>query len=93
MSESVNYAIGSVKVNGNGRIVLPAFMRKQLGIEAGSTINIQIRNQLIQIWTGERKCSRCSQPLWTSSFIADFGICRECFAELISDIMKGGELH
>ena len=49
------------KVTQGGRIVIPAEMRKQLGIEIGETVNISIEDGALQILTRRQALRRTQQ--------------------------------
>ncbi|MGB7556799.1 MAG: AbrB/MazE/SpoVT family DNA-binding domain-containing protein [Candidatus Korobacteraceae bacterium] len=47
-----------VRVNENGRIVIPAAFRKALGIEAGDEVVLSIQDDELRITTQQRRIQR-----------------------------------
>ncbi len=47
-----------VKVNENGRVVIPAAFRKALGIEAGDEVVLRIQDDELRITTQQRRIQR-----------------------------------
>ncbi len=54
------------KVNQGGRIVIPAEMRKQLGIEIGDDVNLSLEDDLLKISTGKLALKRIRQAVQIS---------------------------
>lgn len=53
--------IVKTRVTQGGRIVIPAEMRKQLGIEIGETVNITIEDGALKILTRRQALRRAQQ--------------------------------
>ena len=47
-----------MKVNENGRVVIPAAFRKALGIEAGDEVVLRIQDDELRITTQQRRIQR-----------------------------------
>ncbi len=47
-----------VRINENGRVVIPAAFRKALGIEAGDEVVLSIRDDELRITTQQRRIQR-----------------------------------
>lgn len=82
-------AITTRKVDELGRIVLPANVRKILGIEAGSELQIECRNHEIVLKIPENSCYICGSkkdlvPLENSH------ICLSCVKKLEQALQKAG---
>lgn len=50
-----------MRVNQNGRVVIPASFRKQLGIRAGDEVVLQIQDDELRITTLKRNLERAQQ--------------------------------
>jgi AbrB family looped-hinge helix DNA binding protein len=55
--------IVTTKVTQGGRIVIPAEMRKQLGIEIGEDLNLQLENDSLRVTTRQAALRRIQQKL------------------------------
>lgn len=51
------------KLTQGGRIVIPAEMRKRLGMEIGDSLNIEIRNDSLQVTTMRAALRRIQKQL------------------------------
>lgn len=51
------------KLTQGGRIVIPAEMRKQLGMEIGDQVNIEIRGESLQVTTSRSALRRLQEHL------------------------------
>ncbi|MGB7201799.1 MAG: AbrB/MazE/SpoVT family DNA-binding domain-containing protein [Pyrinomonadaceae bacterium] len=51
------------KVNEGGRIVIPAKMRKALGIEVGKNVTLTLKNDLLEITTREKAFKRIEEMM------------------------------
>lgn len=49
------------RVNGNGRVVIPASFRKALGIEVGDEIVLRIEGDELRITTQQRRVQRAQR--------------------------------
>ena len=49
------------RVNENGRIVIPAALRKALGIEVGDEVVLRVQDDELRITTQERRIQRAQQ--------------------------------
>jgi AbrB family looped-hinge helix DNA binding protein len=64
MSSSDNGVMGRetrLRVNENGRIVIPAAFRKALGIEVGDEIVLRVQNDELRITTQQHRIQRAQQ--------------------------------
>lgn len=52
---------GRVRVNENGRIVIPASFRDALGIKAGDTVVLRLDNDELRVMTLRQKIARSQQ--------------------------------
>ena len=50
-----------VRVNENGRVVIPAAFRKALGIEAGDEVVLSIQDDELRITTQQRRIQRAQR--------------------------------
>ncbi len=55
--------IVKAKVNQGGRIVIPAEMRKQLGIEIGDDVNLSLEDDSVKISTGKLALQRIRESV------------------------------
>lgn len=74
------------KVTQGGRIVIPAEMRKQLGIEIGEEVNLSLEEDSMRISTGKLALKRIRQ---TAQTVANKNI--SVVDELIADRRKEAE--
>lgn len=51
------------RVTQGGRIVIPAEMRKQLGIEIGENVNLELESDSLKITTGQAALRRIQNSL------------------------------
>lgn len=51
------------RVTQGGRIVIPAEMRKQLGIEIGENVNLELKSDSLKITTGQAALRRIQNSL------------------------------
>lgn len=65
------------KVDELGRIVLPADMRKNMGVEAGSELQIEYRNNEITLKLPDAICKLCGSTK-ELVMLDDSNICIEC---------------
>ena len=50
-----------IRVNENGRIVIPAAFRKALGIEAGDEVTLRLQDDALNITTQQRRIARAQR--------------------------------
>ncbi|CAN5641313.1 hypothetical protein BH10ACI4_BH10ACI4_27210 [soil metagenome] len=55
--------IARVKVNENGRMVIPAEFRKELGIEAGDQLVLEVRDSELRIMTLKERVLRVQNEM------------------------------
>lgn len=67
------------KVDKLGRLVLPADIRKLMGINAFSEINMFFENGTLHITSSKRACKICGAVLHISSTI---DVCRVCIQKI-----------
>ena len=67
-------------VDAQGRIILPAHIRKALNLTEGHCVEIEIEDGTIRVRPIEERCSICGQPVTGKSYIKaqDKIICKEC---------------
>ena len=69
------------KVDNLGRIILPAEVRRDLGIQVGEELNLDVDDGKIILSRQSSKCAICgSEEVWYK--IKNQGLCRECFKEI-----------
>jgi AbrB family looped-hinge helix DNA binding protein len=69
-----------VKVNENGRIVIPAEFRKELGIEAGDQLVLEVKNRELRLMTLHERISQ-AQALVRRYIPAGRSLSKELIAE------------
>jgi AbrB family looped-hinge helix DNA binding protein len=69
-----------VKVNENGRIVIPAEFRKELGIEAGDQLVLEVKNRELRLMTLRERISQ-AQALVSRYIPAGRSLSKELIAE------------
>jgi AbrB family looped-hinge helix DNA binding protein len=69
-----------VKVNENGRIVIPAEFRKELGIEAGDQLVLEVKNRELRLMTLRERISQ-AQALVRRYIPAGRSLSKELIAE------------
>lgn len=69
------------KVDNLGRIILPAEVRRDLRIQVGEELNLDVDDGKIILSRQSSKCAICgSEEVWYK--IKNQGLCRECFKEI-----------
>jgi AbrB family looped-hinge helix DNA binding protein len=57
-----------IRINENGRVVIPATFRRALGIKAGDTVVLRIEQDELRITTLRQRLARAQQ--WVRSHVA-----------------------
>jgi AbrB family looped-hinge helix DNA binding protein len=57
----MNLETSHIRVNENGRIVIPASFRKALGIKSGDTVVLQMENDELRITTLQRRLAKAQR--------------------------------
>lgn len=75
-----------VKVNSEGRIVIPADMRKILGINDNDELELELVGQEIKLTTKELKCKICNatENLYQSGEII---VCDDCLGKIETNFL------
>jgi transcriptional pleiotropic regulator of transition state genes len=69
------------KIDSLGRVVLPAEMRKQLGLETGDLVAISLEDDRVTLEKIESRCVFCSATTELREF-ADKLVCASCVERL-----------
>ena len=68
MSDVMNAKESHARINENGRVVIPAEFRRDLGIKAGDTVVLRIENDELRITTLQQRLAKAQQ--WVRRHVA-----------------------
>lgn len=68
MSDVMNAKESHARINENGRVVIPAEFRRNLGIKAGDTVVLRIENDELRITTLQQRLAKAQQ--WVRKHVA-----------------------
>ena len=80
------------RINEDGRILIPAFYRKRLGIQAGDELKIDFDGGRIVIEPKTEGCLICGDAVNRSALSRQLGICPGCFRKELNIDGAGGRV-
>lgn len=79
---------GVVKIEDTGRILIPAHVRKKLGVSLGDKVRLTVRGGEVVIRPVTPTCYHCGAEIEKDELLKEYRICRKCLDSVRERLIK-----